>query len=139
MLDEFAAFKARMEASPILAGKVHRTVRKDSTGTVRANYVVAKSSAPDRMTDARLTGVDSFDSDRRYTYDVRVVAVDGDGLDVLAEAALRQLVGHRLVVPGRSCTPIELVPNVEQADGHDRTTDLLFRDFSVRFWSNRTL
>jgi hypothetical protein len=138
MKAEFAAFKARLESSPILAGKVYPIVRKTTDGsTVRDNYVVARSSKPDRVTDARFTGVDTFDSDRRYTYNVRVVAVDAGGLDVLGEAAARTMLGATLTVAGRSCTPIELVPDVEDGDGYDRTADLYYRDFGFRFWSRR--
>lgn len=138
MKAEFAAFKARLETSPILAGKVYPIVRKTTDGsTVRDNYVVARSSKPDRVTDARFTSVDTFDSDRRYTYNVRVVTTAAGGLDVWGEEVARLLLGHSLVVPGRSCSPIELVPDVEDGDGYDRTADLFYRDFAFRFWSRR--
>lgn len=134
---EFAAFKARMEQAPQLAGKVHPIVRKTSGTPVRANYVVAKSSKPDRLGDDRLTAVQEFDSDRRFTFDVRVVATAADGLDVLGEAVMRQLLGHSLTVEGRACYPIQLVQDVEEGDGYDATADLFFRDYSFRFWSRR--
>lgn len=134
---EFAAFKARMEQAPQLAGKVHPIVRKTSGTPVRANYVVAKSSKPDRLGDDRLTAVQEFDSDRRFTFDVRVVATAADGLDVLGEAVMRQLLGHSLTVEGRVCYPIQLVQDVEEGDGYDATADLFFRDYSFRFWSRR--
>lgn len=137
MRAEFAAFKARMEESPKLAGKVHPIVRVTNGQPVRANYVVAKSSPPDRLGDERWTLPQSFDSDRRYTFDVRVVTTDAGGLDTLGEAVLQQLVGHSLVVSGRNCYPISLVEGVEEGDGYDRTSDLYFRDFSFRFWSRR--
>lgn len=134
---EFAAFKARLEAHPKLAGKVHPIVRKNGDASVRDNYLVARSSKPDRLSDDRFTGVDSFDSDRRFTYDVRVVGTSADALDTLGEPVLIQLVGHALTVVGRRCSPIQLVPDVEEGDGYDRTADLYFRDFSFRFWSRR--
>lgn len=134
---EFTAFKARMEASPILAGRVHPIVRKNEDGPIRTNYVVAKSSKPDRHEDGRLTGVDVFESDRRFTYDVRVVTVDADGLDVLGEAVVKQLLGQSLSVTNRACSPMKLVEDVEEGDGYDRTADLFYRDFSFRFWSRR--
>lgn len=139
MRAEFAAFKARLEQSPVLAGKVFPVVRKNGDEPVRANYVVAKSSKPDRLDDDRFTVVPEFLSDRRFTYDVRVVTVDDGGLDTLGEAVLRQLVGHRLTVAGRRCDPIRLVEDVEEGDGYDRTADLFYRDFSFRFWSRRPL
>lgn len=137
MKAEFAAFKARLEQSPVLAGKVHAIVRKNGDEPVRANYVVAKSSKPDRLDDERFTVVNVFDSDRRFTYDVRVVTTSPDGLDVLGEAVMKQLAGHRLGVPGRRCDPMWMVPDVEEGDGYDRTADLYYRDFSFRFWSRR--
>lgn len=137
MRAEFAAFKARLEESPILSGKVFPVVRKDHDGPVRANYVVARSSVPDRLGDDRWTSVQRFESDRRYTFDVRVVTVDDGGLDVLGEAVMSQLLGHELAVPGRRCFPVELVEAVEEGDGYDRASDLFFRDFSFRFWSRR--
>lgn len=135
MRAEFAAFKARMEASPILAGKVVPIARRDKDGLVRANYVVARSSAPDTIDANRFTAVNVFGSDRRFTWDLRAVAVDFDGLNLLTEAALTQLVGHQLVVAGRVCSPIVLVPNVEGDDGYDASADLFFRGMSLRFWS----
>ena len=75
MKAEFAAFRARLEEHPILAGKVFPIVRKNGDEAVRANYVVAKSSKPDRLDDARFTAVSVFESDRRFTYDVRGVVV----------------------------------------------------------------
>lgn len=137
MKAEFTAFKERMEASPILAGKIHPIVRKNEDGPIRTNYVVAKSSKPDRLDDNRFTAVSVFESDRRFTYDVRVVTTAADGLDVLGEAVLMQLAGHTLIVPGRRCDPIKLVEDVEEGDGYDRTADLFYRDFSFRFWSRR--
>lgn len=139
MRAEFEAFKSRLEGSSILAGKVFPVVRKDDDGPVRANYVVARSSVPDRLDDLRHTAVPVFESSRRFTYDVRVVTVDADGLDTLGEAVLKQLVGHVLTVPGRRCDPVRLVEGVEEGDGYDRSADLFFRDFSFRFWSRRSV
>lgn len=137
MRAEFAAFRARLEQHPILAGKVFPIVRKNGDEPVRANYVVAKSSKPDRYDDGRLTGVNVFESDRRFTYDVRVVTTSDVALDTLGEPVVQQLLGHTLSVAGRSCSPITLVPDVEEGDGYDRTADLFYRDFSFRFWSRR--
>jgi hypothetical protein len=139
MKAEFAAFKARLESSPILAGKVYPIVRKTTDGsTVKDNYAIARSAKPDRITDSRLTGIDTFDSDSRYTYNVRVVTTAAGGLDVWGDEVVRLLMGHSLVVAGRACSPITLVPDVEDGDGYDRTADLYYRDFGFRFWSRRS-
>lgn len=99
--------------------------------------MVARSAKPDRLDDHRFMNVPVFESARRFTYDVRVVTVDADGLDTLGDAVLRQIVGHRLAVPGRACDPVRLVEDVEEGDGYDRASDLFWRDFSFRFWSRR--
>jgi hypothetical protein len=134
---EWASFKTRMEGSPVLAGKVHPIIRKNGDEPVRTNYAVAKSAPPDRLGDGRMAGVQRRESDQRYTYDVRLVGTTSDALDVWGEALLGQMLGHRLSVPGRRCSPIELVENIEEGDGYDRTSDLYFRDLSFRFWSRR--
>lgn len=136
MRAEFAAFRALLEDSPVLAGRVSAVVRKNGDEPVRANYVVAKSAKPDRLSDDRFMSVPEFASDRRFTYDVRVVTVDADGLDTLGEAVLR-VVGRVPVVAGRRCSPVRLVEDVEEGDGYDRTADLFYRDMSFRFWSRR--
>lgn len=137
MKAEFAAFKARLEGHPKLAGRVSSIVRKNGDDPVRDNYVVAKSAKPDRLDDNRLTGVNVFESDRRFTYDVRVVGTSADALDTLGEPVLIQLAGYALPVAGRACSPIVMVEDVEEGDGYDRTSDLYYRDFSFRFWSRR--
>lgn len=137
MKAEWASFRARMEGSSTLAGKVHAIVRKDDDGAVRDNYAVAKSSPPDRLGDGRMAGVQHRGSDQRYTYDVRIVTTSAKALDEWGEALLGQMLGHRLAVPGRRCTPIELVENIEEGDGYDLDSELFFRDFSFRFWSRR--
>lgn len=138
MKAEYAAFKARLEAHPKLVGRVERIVRKNGDDKpVRDNYVVVKSSKPDRLDNERLTGVNDYEADRRFTYDVRVVGTSDETLDTLGEPVLIQLAGHSLVVPGRNCSPLRLVEDVEEGDGYDRTADLYYRDFSFRFWSRR--
>lgn len=138
MKAEWASFKARMEGSTVIAGRVHPIVRKTSSGEpVRTNYVIAKSAPPDRLDDGRLAGSQQFESDHRFTYDVRIVVTAADALDLFAEAIFKRMLGHKLIVPGRRCTPIELVQNIEEGDGYDQVSDLYFRDMSFRFWSRR--
>lgn len=137
MKAEWAAFRARLGGHPVTTGKVYPIVRKDEGGAVRDNYVIATSHAADRLDDGRLAGSQMPESDQRYTYDVRIITTAAGGLDIWADAVFAQLLGHRLVVPGRRCTPIELVQNVEEGDGYDRVADLFWRDLSFRFWSRR--
>lgn len=137
MKAEWAAFKTRLGGHTVTAGKVFPLVRKTGDTTVRDNYIVAKSHPPDRLDDGRMQGSQRPDSDQRYTYDVRIITTAADGLDIWSDAVFAQLLGHKLVVPGRRCTPIELVQNVEEGDGYDRVSDLFWRDLSFRFWSRR--
>ena len=138
MRAEFTAFSTRLAAHTLLSGKVYDAVRLTDAGEpVRANYVVAKPAGPDRLDDSRYTALQRASSARRFTYDVRVVAVDATGVLLLADAAVAQLVGHSLTVAGRACDPIELVEGVEEAFEFDRTARLHWVDLSFRFWSRR--
>lgn len=138
MRAEYTAFKSRLEGHPLLSGKVSTAVRFANGNPVRTNYVVAYPSAPDRLDDERYTAAPSASSERTLTYDVRVVAVDADGVLLLAEAVVAQVVGHRLSVSGRVCDPMWLVPGVEEGRvEYDKTTDLYYLDMSFRYVSRR--
>ncbi|MBC8726060.1 hypothetical protein F6X37_32350 [Paraburkholderia sp. 31.1] len=135
MRAEFAAFKARISSHPVLSGKVHDVIRRTDSGTpIRANYVAVSYGRPDRL-EGRYTQIVTAGNDRRYTWDVKVVAVNPDGLAILMEAVLDQMLGHELAVDGRKCTPITVVPDVDDNSGYDRTTDLYYDTVSLRFWS----
>ncbi|WP_047219971.1 hypothetical protein, partial [Delftia lacustris] len=63
------------------------------------------------------------------------VAVDADGLMLLADGVL-SLIGVMPVVVGRVCSPVRLVPGVEEGRGrYDSVTDLHYLDLSFEFWS----
>lgn len=136
MRAHFDAFKALLEVPPALAGKVFSTVRRTNGSPVRANYVVAFPDVPD-LDDDRYQKVQSRDARARFRFDVRVVAVDGDGLLLLTDAVL-QVIGKRPMVVGRDCGPVSLVPGVEEGKGrYDLTTDLYFIDLTFEVWSER--
>lgn len=137
MSAEFTAFKARLNAHTILSGNVDDTVRVDDDGPVRANYVVATGALPDRLTDDRYLARQQYASNRRYTFDVRVVATSANGRDMWADAVMSQLIGHELGVEGRRCDAIEFVEGVEEGFWHDKTARLFGADMSFRFWSRR--
>ena len=139
MIGEWVAFKAWCNHG-ILAGKLDTTIRVKSTGeAVRENYVVLWASAPGRLVNDRLTAAQDPDADRLITYDVRAVAVDDDGVMLLADAVIRRCVGHALTVPGRACDPMGLVEGVEEGRvEYDRATRLYYLDLSLRFWSRRS-
>lgn len=137
MLAHFNAFKALLVAVSILANKVFSNVRVSAGNPVRANYVVLFPDGPDELSDDRYLARQSADSKSRWRYDVRIVAVDADGLLLLADAVM-SLVGKTPFVEGRRCDPVALVPGVEEGKGrYDSVTDLHFLDLSFEFWSRR--
>lgn len=137
MRAHFNAFKALLLLVSILSNKVYAAVRLTNGQPVRANYVIAFPDAPADLDDERFTAPQAVDSKARYRYDVRVVAVDADGLLVLADAVL-SLIGQRPVVTGRKCDPIALVPGVEEGKArYDSVTDLHYLDLSFQFTSRR--
>lgn len=137
MRAHFNAFKALLVAVSILSNKVFTAVRVTNGTPVRANYIVLYPDGPADLDDNRFTAPQAVDSRSRWRYDVRVVAVDADGLLVLADAGL-SVIGKVPVVEGRSCTQVTLVPGVEEGKArHDATTDLYYLDLSYEFWSNR--
>lgn len=135
MLAHFLAFKALLLAVSVLANKVFSNVRMTNGQPVRANYVVLFPDGPADLDDNRLTALQRVDSRARYRYDVRVVAVDADGLLMLADAVM-SLIGKIPDVAGRTCTTVKLVPGVEEGKGRfDPVTDLHYLDLSFEFWS----
>lgn len=134
MLAHFNAFKALLVAVSILSNKVYSNVRVTAGNPVRANYVVLFPDGPADF-DLRLTQQQSMGARTRWRYDVRVVAVDADGLMLLADGVL-SLIGVVPVVVGRVCSPVRLVPGVEEGRGrYDSVTDLHYLDLSFEFWS----
>jgi hypothetical protein len=135
MLAHFLAFKALLLAVSVLANKVFSNVRMTNGQPVRANYVILFPDGPADLDDNRLTALQRVDSRARYRYDVRVVAVDADGLLMLADAVM-SLIGKIPDVAGRTCTTVKLVPGVEEGKGRfDPVTDLHYLDLSFEFWS----
>lgn len=135
MRAHFNAFRALLIAVSILSNKVFSNVRITNGTPVRANYVILFPDGPAELGDGRLTSPQRSVSRAKYRYDVRIVAVDADGLLLLADAVL-SLIGAVPVVDGRDCTPVKLVPGVEEGKGrYDSVTDLHYLDLSLEFWS----
>lgn len=140
MRAEYDAFLARVRAHPLLSNKTDTVVRTDSGGTpVRANYVVVSPAVPDGLDDDRYTVLQSVDSNRFLSFDVRVVAVDADGLLMLVDAVMSQMIGHTLEVAGRHCGPIRMSTDAveEGTVRFDRDARLFYVDMSFEFWSRR--
>lgn len=135
-LTHYTAFRTQLDGG-ILAGKVYSSIRLNGAEYVRANYVVAYPATPDRLSDGRLTAVQRAVSRARYRYDVRYVAVDPEGVLMLAQAGRERLVGARLTVPGRSLTSVRVVEDVEEGSVlPDRTAGLFYLTDTFEFWSD---
>lgn len=137
MLAHFNAFKALLVAISLLSNKVFTSVRITNGQPVRANYIVLFPDAPADLDDNRFTATQRADSTARWRYDVRVVAVDAEGLLLLADAVM-SVIGERPIVAGRKCGPVSLVPGVEEGKArYDSVTDLHYLDLSFQFDSRR--
>lgn len=135
MLAHFNGFRALLVAVAILSNKVFANVRTTNGTPVQENYIVLFPDAPADLGDGRLTALQRSGSRARYRYDVRVVAVDADGLLRLADGVM-SVIGVTPEVAGRICTPVRLVPGVEEGRGrYDSVTDLHYMDLSLEFWS----
>ena len=138
MLAHFLAFKALLMAVPKLADKVYANIRTKAGGDlVLANYVVLFADGPADLDDERYTARQSIDSRSRWRYDVRVVAVDAEGMLDNADDVM-SVIGKTPVVEGRKCEPVRLVPGVEEGKGRfDPLTGLHYVDLSFEFKSRR--
>lgn len=138
MKAEFDALRAAAKETAGFATKVETVVKVNADGSpVRGNYVVLSPSVPD-LDDERYTAPQRADSTRRCRTDVRFVAVDTDGLLAMVEAIHGSLIGRTLVVSGRTCTRIRLLPGVEEGRVRfDATSRLVYLDETLEFWSRR--
>lgn len=136
MRAHYLAFKLLLTAIANLSDKVFSAVRKTNGTPVRANYVVLFPDGPAELNDNRLSLPQRVDARSRWRYDVRVIAVDADGLLMIADA-VASVIGKTPVVAGRSCSRVRLVPGVEEGTRHDPVTDLFYMDMSFEFDSDR--
>lgn len=138
MRKHYAAVKARLEASPVLAGKVHNTIATDAAGVpIRTSYVILFGGSPDVLDDDRLTSEQSTDSDAEYLYTVRAVGANADAALATADVVKGQLIGFAPTISGRSC------PAMWLDDGSDVEPDvsikppLFYIDLEFGLKSNR--
>lgn len=137
MRDHFDAVIARLEADSTLLGKVHDTALVTSDGLpVVGTYVLVFGGGPESFEDDRLTALQSPNADAVYVYTARAVATTPNGVRSVLTKVSAQMVGHRLVVAGRSC-------RVEQTDATeidwDKSTNpiLFFGDLEFTVHSSR--
>lgn len=133
----FEAVRALL-AGGILANRVHDVVRMNAGSPVRDNYVVLmlESSALD---DDRYTALQDVDSTARYRFDVRSVATTAAAARLYLDTVRSRLIKQTPVVEGRTCTPIRLIPPLEEGTlRHDADANLYHAVESFEFWSRRT-
>jgi len=105
----FNAIKARIEGDTALTGKVFDTVRiDDAGGLIRDNYVILYRSPADQVASNRFNAVADSQAELTFIVDVRAVGTSAVQCGAVLDKVMTQLVGYRLVVAGRSCTPIRL-------------------------------
>lgn len=122
-------------ATGILATRVNDSVKMNGTAPVRDNYVVLSDESP-RLADDRYTALERVDSRARHRFDVRSVATSTTGRRMYQDAVRTNLIGAVPVVEGRVCTPIQLVPPVEEGRPmFDSTSNLHYVTDSFEFWS----
>lgn len=115
--------------------RVHDSVRVNGTKPVRDNYVVLMDESP-LLADDRYTALERVDSRARHRFDVRSVATSASGRRMYQDAARSNLIGAVPVVEGRVCTPLQLVPPVEEGRPmFDSTANLHYVTDSFEFWS----
>lgn len=103
-----AAFLDRLEGVPV---PVHDSEPPLADGTVvKASYVVAWDLGPDVLDDERLTAEQRVDSDGVYRWVTKSVGTTPFAARAVRDAVAAQMTGHRLVIAGRTCGPIELDP-----------------------------
>lgn len=104
----FDAVKSRLESSPMTANNVFDIARTNTTGLVKANYLILFGGPPDVLDDDRLSAPQLPDSDAEFLYTVRAVGTTPAAVRLWSDAGMTLLVGFTPVVAGRRCSRITL-------------------------------
>lgn len=135
----FDALDDRLQGETTLAGKISQTVRRTLGGdAVRENYVILFPTAPLTLGDDRFLAPQSIDSTSDWEFDIRVVATTSGAVGELSGVVAARLIGHVLIVPGRTCTRIRLEPDETSDVEYDKTAQLYYQDLTFRFTSQRS-
>ena len=135
--DTFAAVKARLEDHPQLTGKVFDSARVGTSGLIRDNYVILFGNGPDTLDDDRLSAPQLPDSDAEFLYPVRAVGTTTAAVRLLTQAVFAQLVGHELVIPGRTSTRIKLDDSTPIEVDYSTPPPLFYSDADYTFKTSR--
>lgn len=124
-------------AGGILATRVHDVVRMNGDKPVRDNYVVLMFESS-RLEDDRYLALQDVDSSARYRFDVRSVATTPAAARLYLDTVRGRLIRKIPAAEGRRCTPIRLIPPLEEGRlRHDAAADLYHVVESYEFWSHR--
>lgn len=129
--EHFDAIKARLTQHQILATKVFDVARTGTAGLLRENYVILAGGIPVAVDDERYTAVPVPDSKSDYEYRTRAVGTTPAAVRMFLDAVLTQLVGHRLVVAGRECTPLRVADSGDLTEDKGATPSMYYADI---FW-----
>jgi len=140
--EHFAAFKSWLLGDPVIAGfGVEDTIKVSPTGElVAGTYAVLFGGSPDFLGDDRMSAPQRPDSDAEYSYVVRSVSTTPGGVRAMQDRVIPRVVGHRLVVEGRRCSPVH--HDTQASDGRPRPNEsvkptLFFADDYFEFVSRR--
>lgn len=132
----FEAVRALL-AGGILANRVHDVVRVNGSLPVRDNYVVLMFESS-MLDDDRYMALQDVDSTARYRFDVRSVATTAAAARLYMDTVRGRLIKQSPIVADRECTPIRLIPPLEEGTlRHDADANLYHLVESFEFWSRR--
>lgn len=134
MIAEFAAVKSLLEAVPLLSGSV-RDADMDDKEPARGTYLLVFPAAPEVLSDGRWGSVPLPESDADYSFPVRAVSTDVDGVMLIANA-VKGLVGSKVTVSGRKCDPLTVDFDPIKKD-NSVSPALFFMNMWIEFTSRR--
>lgn len=134
-MTEFDAVKALLESDSQLAGRVRDTAVEDDGKAVRGTYLVLFGAGPESLDDDRLGEIPRPESDAAYSFPLRAVSGDPEGVRLLL-GRVRSFVGRKPVLDGRRCDPVTVVFEAVKVD-NSVSPPLYFSDMWVEFTSRR--
>lgn len=134
-MSEFDAVKSLLESNSQLAGRVRDSVTDEHGEIVRSTYLVLYGSGPDDLDDGRWGSIPRPESDAEYSFPLRAVSTDAEGVRLLVKL-VQGFVGRKPTVPGRRCDPIRVFFEDAQVD-NSVSPQLHYMDMSVEFTSRR--
>lgn len=133
----FDAVKARLSAHPMISTQVFDIARTNTTGLIRANYIILFGGPPESLDDDRASAPQQSDSTAEFIYTVRAVGTTPAAVRAWSDAAFTQLVGAVLSVPGRKCDRIILDDSTPIQEDKGATPSLYYSDTDYLLRSSR--